>query len=82
MLWLHAELAAEIPRLSSRQQEAAQHRPEGLGLDARAGRFGYRLSGRVGLLRRDSALLHREARDVTRGERRQLRARGNASRPE
>ena len=68
VLRLNAELAAEIPRLASRQQEPAQDRPESLGRYARPGRCSDRLGGRVGLLRRDSALLHREARDVACGE--------------
>ena len=61
----NAELATEIPRLSSRQQQPSQHRPKRVG--TRLPRPLRRsLRRHVCLLRGDPALLHGEAGDVTR----------------
>ena len=58
---------AEVVRLSARQQQPAQDRGVGLGvdLDSRCGRD--RLGRRVGLLRREPTLLDRVGRAVARG---------------
>ena len=58
------QLAVEVMRPITRQQEAAQHRPEWPRLDLDAGRGRDRLGGGFGLLGRKSALLDGERRDV------------------
>ena len=63
-----ADLMPEVARLSSRQEQPAQHRPERLRCDARAGNFSNHLGGRVRLLGSDPALLDGEAGDIARGK--------------
>ena len=53
-----------MQRLDTGEQLAAQHRPEGLWIHGRAGARGDVLGSRIGLLRRDTALLDGERRAV------------------
>ena len=52
-----SRLVPEVSRRLAGQEHAAEHRPERLRRDVRTGVGGDRLGGRIGLLRRDPALL-------------------------
>ena len=74
---------AQVMRLGARQQQSAQDRDEGLGVDLGSRRRGDRLGGCVGLLGGEPALLDGEGGAVARrvhDRRRRARARGGRSR--
>ena len=61
------ELATEVARLATGQQQAAQHRAKRLGLQVGAGGLSDGFGGGVGALGCDAALLDGEVRDVAGG---------------
>src|SRR5207253_7808777 len=63
-----ADVGAQIARARAGEKHSAEDRAERTRLDVGAQGRRYRLGDHVGLLRREAALLHGEARRVTGGE--------------